>query len=299
MTDRPDAIVSMTGFARIDGSVPLPEGRFDWVLEVRSVNGKGLDLRCRLPGGYDRLEPAARAAAQSRIKRGSLSLSFSYSRGGGAQQMQINRDLLDRLLALAKEYGEPQPRLDALLAVRGVVEPVEGDGGAEKETVAPALDAALPELFARLDAARREEGARIAAVLTDQLDRMAALTAEAAAHPATGTEALKARLRAQLALLLDSADGLPEDKLAQEAALLAVKLDVREEIDRLTAHIAQARDLLAAGGAVGRRLDFLCQEFNREANTLCSKAADLAVTRIGLELKTVIDQFREQIQNIE
>lgn len=296
------AIASMTGFARLEGHVPLPEeGRFDWVLEARSVNGKGLDLRCRFPGGYERLEPLARAAAADWLKRGSVSLSLSYSRSGGAPPVQINRALLDRLLDLAAEYGDraAPPRLDALLAVRGVVEPMEGDAGAEREAVAAALAAALPALFGQLAAARREEGARIGAVLIEHLDRMADLTAQAAAHPATGAEALKQRLRGQLASLLGAAEGLPEERLAQEAALLVVKLDVREEVDRLAAHIAQARGLLAEGGAVGRRLDFLCQEFNREANTLCSKAADIAVTRIGLELKTTIDQFREQIQNVE
>ena len=288
----------MTGFARSEGDL----GAYGWAWEARSVNAKSLDVRARIAGGFDRLEPAARSAAAERFKRGNVSLSLSLKTAERPPRMRINRELLDDLVALAGEFeeaGAARPRLDALLSMRGVIEPVEEEDEAERAAAEAAMLDSLAEVLDRLAAARAEEGARLAPVMSDHLDRVEALVADAKACAAAQPEALKERLRSLVAELLEAAPALPEDRLAQEAALLVAKADIREELDRLEAHIEQARGLLADAAAVGRRLDFLCQEFNREANTLCSKAADVELTRIGLDLKAVIEQFREQVQNIE
>lgn len=290
------ALSSMTGFARSDGRC----GNRSWIWEARSVNSKALDVRVRLPAGFERLEPAARTLAADRFKRGSLNLTLSLSRSEEAPKLRLNRALLQEVLALAQEIdgmGAAPPRLDALLAVRGIIEPAEDES--EREAVEAAVTDSLKAVLERLAAARTEEGARLGPVLTGEIDRIAALTGQAAASADAQPEALRRRLHAQLQELLSAAVPLPEERLAQEAALLIGRTDIREELDRLTAHIGQARDLLQSGGAVGRRLDFLCQELNREANTLCSKSASLALTRIGLDLKAGIEQFREQVQNIE
>ncbi|MGP1395178.1 MAG: YicC/YloC family endoribonuclease [Inquilinaceae bacterium] len=288
----------MTGFGRAETA----HLSYAWSWEGRSVNGKSLDIRCRLPAGFEALEPVARAAAGDRFKRGNIALTLTATRTESATRLRLNRDLVDEVLALAREIedaGGARPRLDSLLAIKGVVEPVEEEDPAEHAAVVAAMTASLTDMLDRLATARAEEGRRLEPVLTRLMGDIEGLVAAAASSAAAGPEALRVRLRAQLAELLEAAPPLPEDRLAQEAALLIGKADVREELDRLTAHIAQARDLLTDGGAVGRRLDFLCQEFNREANTLCSKSADVALTRIGLDLKAVIEQFREQIQNIE
>jgi uncharacterized protein (TIGR00255 family) len=292
------AIASMTGFARAAGAAPP----FAWSWELRSVNGKALDLRVRLPAGFEALEALVRAEAAARFRRGSVSVALQLSRSEAVSGLRLNRALLQEVLAVARELewlGAAPPRLDALLAVRGVIEGDEQAEDAAREAAEAALQRSLGEALDRLAAARREEGARLLAVLSGHLTRIAALTAAARGTAAARPEAIRQRLQAQLRTLLDAAPALPEERLAQEAALLAAKADVREELDRLEAHVAQARDLLAEGGAVGRRLEFLCQEFNREANTLCSKSTDLELTRLGLELKAAIDQLREQVQNIE
>lgn len=288
----------MTGFARVEGS---QDGRA-WTWELRSVNGRSLDLRLRLAAGYERLEPLVRSAATGRFKRGSLSLQLTVARAEGAPQIRINRPLLDEVLALSRELAEAgaaPPRLDGLLALRGVIELAEEEDEATRAAVDAALERSLGAALDLLAGARAAEGARLLPALSGLLDRIEALTAAAGAAAAVQPEAIRERLRSQVALLLEASPALPEERLAQEVSLLLVRSDVREEIDRLTAHVAQARELLAEGGAVGRRLDFLCQEFNREANTLCSKAADVELTRIGLDLKAAIEQLREQVQNIE
>lgn len=293
------AIASMTGFARADGSAPSVH----WTVEIKSVNGRALDVRCRMPPGFDSVEGAARAEVAKLIRRGSVNIALNVTRTSQTQALRLNRDLLRDVLALAREIegeGAAPPRLDALLAVRGIIEPEEQ---AETEEARAELEAAIAVTVGRavadLAAARLAEGMHLRDVLLAHLDQIARLTDAAAGTAALQPETLRAKLRNQLAALTEAVPALSEERLAQEAALLIAKADVREELDRLRAHISQAKGLLTEGGAVGRRLDFLCQEFNREANTLCSKSADVELTRVGLELKATIEQFREQVQNIE
>lgn len=300
MANQTGTISSMTGFARQEGG----DEALTWMWEIKSVNGRNLDLRCRVPTGYEGLDAAARAAAQQHCVRGNLQLTLNVNRGAGPLKLQVNRELLDQLLVLTRELGSEieaaPPRLDALLSFRGVVETVE-----EEETKArvDSREAAMEEdlvlALESLTAMRRAEGQRLKTIAEALVNDIERLTGASAQLDATRPEALRARLQGQVEELLNAAPALPEERLAQEAAILITKADVREELDRLTAHTAAARELLAEGGAVGRRLDFLCQEFNREANTLCSKSWDVALTRIGLDLKSAIDQLREQVQNIE
>lgn len=293
------ALSSMTGFARRDGSHDA--WRFAW--EMRSVNGRGLDLRFRVPPGFDAVEARARQLAGERLSRGNVTTGLQVSREGAARAYQIDTDLLDALIATASRYagrdGVRPASLDGLLAIRGVVEVVESvpDEAALKALEAAVL-AAFEETLADFVAARRQEGAALNAILARQIDEIERLAAEAEALPARTPEAIRARLQEQIAALL-SRDDVDPARIAQEAALLATRADVREELDRLKAHVAQARDLLSSTTAVGRRLDFLAQEFNRETNTLCSKSNDTELTRIGLALKATVDQFKEQVQNIE
>jgi uncharacterized protein (TIGR00255 family) len=292
----------MTGFTRASGR----HGATGWTWEIRSVNGKGLDLRVRLPSGQEALEAIVRELTSKCIKRGSIAVSLALERAAGEAALRVNREFLDRLLELSAELGgdarltgEP-PSLDALLAVRGVIEAAEADED-EAETAArqKAMAETLQGALEALVGVRATEGARLAAILGERLDEMTALCGQAESAAATRSDAIRERLKAQLDELLDMSPALSEERLAQEAALLAVKADIREELDRLGAHLSAARDLLAEGGAIGRKLDFLCQEFNRETNTLCSKSSDIELTRIGLALKAAIDQFREQALNIE
>jgi uncharacterized protein (TIGR00255 family) len=292
-------MASMTGFARVQGEA----NGISWVWEIKSVNGRALDLRLRLGAGFDRLEPELRAGLAQRFRRGNFSANLAVTRTA-PPVLRINREALAQLVALIDELtGEIEaapPRLDGLLALRGVVETVED----EDETV---IEARCGEVLRswlgaldRLAAARAEEGARIGMLLRGQLDEMAALAAAAADCAAAQPAAIRQRLLTVLASLTGAgAAAVPEERVAQEVALLAARADIREEIERLRAHAEQAGELLAEGEAVGRRLDFLCQELNREANTLCSKSADIELTRAGLALKAVIEQFREQVQNIE
>jgi uncharacterized protein (TIGR00255 family) len=290
----------MTGFARAEGT----HGDLAFAWELKSVNGKGLELRFRLPPGYDALEAPLRAALAQRFKRGNVSASLTLARTGTAAPVRVNREALAELVAAMKEIGAAveaaPPRLDGLLALRGVVEnaePVEDD--AAREARNEAVLAVWEEGLQALAAMREAEGARLGTILADRLGEIAGLVGAAEASAAAQPEAIKARLRMIVETLLAASPALPEDRLAQEAALLLSRADVREELDRLHAHVAAARALLAEANNVGRRLDFLCQELNREANTLCSKSADLDLTRIGLALKASIEQFREQVQNIE
>ncbi|MCW2245778.1 uncharacterized protein (TIGR00255 family) [Azospirillum fermentarium] len=294
----PRTIASMTGFARVDGH---GDG-YTWTFEAKSVNGRTLDIRCRLPYGFDTVEAAARADIPKILARGSVNLTLTVTRTAAVSQVRVNRDLLAQVLAVAREIegeGAAPPRLDALLSVRGIIETVEEDESDARTKLEGAVKAGLAEVTRKLAAARAEEGARLLTVLSGHLDEIARLTEAAAANVTTQPEALREKLRAQVQALLEMVPALSEDRLAQEAALLIARGDVREELDRLRAHVEQARALLAEGGAIGRRLDFLCQEFNREANTLCSKSQDVDLTRIGLSLKATIEQFREQVQNIE
>lgn len=288
----------MTGFARVDGH---GDG-YSWTFEAKSVNGRSLDLRCRLPSGFDSVEATARADVPKRLARGNVNLTLTVNRAQAVSQLRINRELLAQVLEIAREIegaGAAAPRLDSLLAVRGIIEPVEEDETEARERVESALKGDLSKLIDQLAVNRLAEGARIAEVLNGHLDEIARLVDAASACASTQPEALREKLRTQVAAILGSFPALSEERLAQEAAILIGKADVREELDRLRAHIQAARDMMAEGGAIGRRFDFLCQEFNREANTLCSKSADVDLTRIGLSLKASIEQLREQVQNIE
>ena len=293
-------VASMTGFARGTGQ----DGSVAWAWEAKSVNGRGLDVRCRLPAGMDVIDLEIRRIAGELFARGSLTVSLQIDGGQGQTRLSVNRDALDQMLDVCRELRQEvdaaPPSLEALLAIRGVVEVAEEEEAPEARSQRDALIVGdLRETLDALLASRRDEGARIASMLADQLDEIAGLAERAAESAALQPEALRARLTERVGALIDATPALPEERLAQEVALLLVKSDGREEVDRLRAHVAAARELIEAGGVVGRRLDFLCQEFNREANTLCSKATDVELTRIGLDLKVVIDQLREQVQNLE
>jgi uncharacterized protein (TIGR00255 family) len=291
----------MTGFARVEGS----QDGTSWAWELKSVNSKSLDVRLRLPPGFDHLEPALRTSLAQRLKRGTISATLSLTRDAGAGGgLRINRAALDQILALADELTgrieAAPPRLDGLLALRGVLESAgEEEAPEARERLAAVCLAGWEAALASLVAMREAEGARLAAVLRERLAEMTSLAAAAEASAAAQPEAIRARLRSLVAALLEASPALPEERLAQEAALLVARADIREELDRLAAHLAAAQDLLREGTAIGRRFDFLCQEFNREANTLCSKSADVELTRTGLALKAAIEQLREQVQNIE
>jgi uncharacterized protein (TIGR00255 family) len=294
------SIKSMTGFARADGAI----GPVSWHWEVRSVNGRGLDVRLRLPPGYDVIEARVREAVAKRISRGSLTVNLNVKRSEGAAQIRLNEAALKQVLAavdtLKAMADVAAPSAEALLGVKGVLEVVEPEES-EAETQAR-NEAMLASLGSALDAmvrSRQAEGDRLKAVVLQQLESIEKLVAIVEASPSRAPEAIRQRLKEQIARLLDTGVGLDEGRLYQEAAILATRADVEEELKRLTAHIAGARDLVVSREPAGRRLDFLAQEFNREANTLCSKAGDPETTRAGLELKAVIDQMREQVQNIE
>ena len=298
--DGASGVSSMTGFARASGAC----GALGWSWEVRSVNGRGLDVRCRLPQGLERLDPAVRSAASARLRRGNVTVGLRLSQGPEALAMRVNRAWLDELVALAAEYrgadGIAPPRLDGMLALRGVIETTERpeddtDRIQDDAAMLATLDTALADLVRE----RQAEGAALGATLGERIEEIEALTRRAEALVPARREALGERLREQVAALIGAGAPVPEDRLAAELALLAVKIDVTEEIERLKSHCTAATRQLREEGAVGRKLDFLAQEFNREANTLCSKASDAALTDIGLALKAAIDQFREQAQNVE
>ncbi|WP_309083985.1 YicC/YloC family endoribonuclease [Chelativorans sp.] len=291
---------SMTGFARAS----LEDGVASVTWELRSVNGRSLEARLRLPPGYERLEQPAKQRFAKHFSRGNIQANFSVTRGAALRRPVVDEEFLAELARLARrlqeEHGAAPARADGLLALRGVMDlpdtGIDEEAGARLEALAlAALDTALEDLAA----ARRQEGASLRTVLQDQLSAIEALTLKAEADPSREPASIRQRLQEQVKLLMDAAPSLDEARLHQEAAFLAAKSDIREEIDRLKTHIAAARALLEAGGPVGRKLDFLAQEFNRESNTLCSKSSASSVTAIGLELKAVVDQFREQVQNLE
>ena len=300
VTDASKAVHSMTGFARRDGG----DEAASWTWEVKSVNGRSLDVRARLPQGYESLDPAVRSAVTAACVRGNVQVNLSLKRGSAPLQLQVNEALLQQVLDLMSNLGArtgaAPPRLDGILSLRGILEAVEEEESPERqEARMAALQSDLEAVLAALVAMRAAEGARLEELARGHIDEIERLSQAARSCAATQPETLRQRFEEQLALLLDENTGVSEDRLAQELAVLAGKADVREELDRLAAHVEAARELLDKSGAIGRKLDFLCQEFNREANTLCSKSADVELTRIGLDLKSSIEQLREQIQNIE
>lgn len=292
------SLSSMTGFSRTEGAA----GGWTWAVEARSVNGRGLEVRFRGPPGFDALERIAREAAQARFQRGQVNVAVQARRAETAAGVRLNREQLERYLALSDEIaatGRAAPaRIDGLLALRGVLEAGDEDDDPEMKAAAEAgMAASLGEALDALKASRLAEGAALAPVLAGLVDRIEALAAEAETEAVAQTSAIKERFARRLAEMLGEA--APAERVLQEAAVLAVKADVREELDRLASHIGAARTLMADSAAAGRRLDFLTQEFMREANTLCAKSATTALTATGLALKATIDQFREQVQNVE
>lgn len=294
------ALSSMTGFARGQGAA----GAYAWSWEIKSVNAKGLDLRFRLPTGWDAVELPARARASAALARGTVYANLTVERKGTAPAVKINEPVLAAVIgALQRLQGKvaaAPPTLDGILSLKGVMEVGDSDERAEDRLAAEAaIVAGFAEALAALIANRREEGAALGRLLGARLAEIAALSARAEAAPGRKPEAIKARLAEQIAVLLSASERFDADRLHQEAVLIASKADIREELDRLAAHVAQAQKLIAEGGAVGRRLDFLAQELHRESNTLTAKSNDVELTNTGLELKTVVEQFREQVQNLE
>ncbi len=290
----------MTGFARSEGQ----HGDVSWIWELKSVNGRNLDMRMRLPGGLDGLEGPLRAKATQRLSRGNLNVNLQLSRAVAQQEVRVNEAVLGQILDIVNDlegtHGTQPARIDGILALRGVLEFVEAtDSEEDRIEREAAVLASFDEALDALALSRRDEGRRLQVTLQELVDQIGRLTAMAAQAADARRDVMRQRLETQVQEILNRVPGLAEDRLAQELAILMVKADISEEIQRLAAHVEAAVDLIESEEAVGRRLDFLCQEFNREANTLCSKASDIDLTQIGLELKVVIDRLREQVQNAE
>lgn len=291
---------SMTGFARSQRS----QGAWRLAWEIKSVNAKGLDLRLRAPSGFDAIEQDVRARISAKLTRGAVYATLTAQRETAAPEIRINeaalaslREAIDRLPASANVRPAS---LDGLLAIKGVVEITESaDTDEAIAQVHAAALVALDEAIAGIAAMRASEGRALQAVLSQRLDAIAQLTGAADACPGRKPDAVRARLEQSLAALVQTSAGLDPARLHQEAILIAAKADVREELDRLKAHVAAARELIASGKPVGRRLDFLAQELGRESNTLCAKSNDPELTRLGMELRVEVEQFREQVQNVE
>ena len=290
----------MTGFSRADGEY----ADWQWSWETKSVNSKALDVRVRMPSGHDRLELPSRQAASKRFKRGSVNMVLNLSHtsmGEDKIKYEVNKSLLNQLLAAAKEHSDTGVQdIETLLTVRGVVDKVdeaesETDQAQRHASILKCLDEALDALLLN----RQLEGEKLHSILSAQLDEIEDCVRNAASAESLRPNLRKQRLQIQLQEVLEAQPPVTEDRLAQELAILSIKGDITEELDRLRAHISSACDLLNEGGAIGRRLDFLCQELNREANTVCSKSNDNTLTKHGLELKVLIEQFREQVQNVE
>jgi uncharacterized protein (TIGR00255 family) len=294
------ALSSMTGFARGHGV----SGSYAWAWEIKSVNGKGLDLRLRLPSGWDAIEPAVRARAVERLARGSIQASLTVERTGIQPTVRINTAVLEAILTTMRQFAPrieaSPPTLDGLLGLKGVMEVGDAEEDEEERRAAEAAaTAGFTDLLGALTEMRQHEGAALGRVLKVRLDEIGALAERAELTAGRRPEAIRLRLAEQVAALLAHSERFDPDRLHQEAILIAAKADVREELDRLAGHVAQAQRLIGEGGPVGRRLDFLAQELNREANTLCAKANDIELTNVGLELKAAVEQFREQVQNVE
>lgn len=294
------ALNSMTGFARAGGGA----GALSWHWELKSVNGKALDIRFRLPAGHDHLEAPARAALAAAFRRGNIQAALTVTGEGSGETVTLNEAVLEQVLAVADTLRHrlkaKPPRLEALMALRGVLEvKTETPDEATLQSRSAAMLSTLHAAITALAAARAAEGARLSGIIDGQLARIEELAAAARDAPARTPEAIRARLAEQVARLMEMNGSFDDQRLHQEAMLIFTRADIQEELDRLFTHVAAARDLMQADEPSGRKFDFLAQEFNREANTLCSKAIDRGLTAIGLDLKTVIDQMREQVQNIE
>jgi uncharacterized protein (TIGR00255 family) len=294
------ALSSMTGFARGHGVA----GPYAWNWEIKSVNAKGLDVRFRLPPGWDAVEATARSRATAKLSRGTVYCNLTVERKGVTATVKVNEPVLAAVLAaLESLHGKVEaapPTLDGVLSLKGVMEVTEADEREEDRRAAEtAIGQGFAQALAELIAMRHAEGETLGRLLSARLDEIATLTARAEANPGRKPEAVKQRLTEQVATLLAASQRFDSDRLHQEAIMLAAKADIREELDRMVSHVAQAKKLIADGGAIGRRLDFLAQELHRESNTLTAKSNDVELTNIGLELKTVVEQFREQVQNLE
>jgi uncharacterized protein (TIGR00255 family) len=294
------ALSSMTGFARSHGA----SGPYAFEWELKSVNAKGFDLRLRLPPGWDELEAPIKKRAGEMLSRGTVYANLNVKRANAASAVRINEDVLAAIVKvagqLAGKIDAVAPSVDGLLSIKGVIEVVEPESDeAEDKAAKAAAAAAFDEALASLVAMRRREGEALGQILIQRMDEIEVLAKKAEAAPGRKPEAIRARLAEQVAALLESSDRFDADRLNQEALLIAAKADIREELDRIASHISQVREMIGKGGAIGRRLDFLAQEFHREVNTCCSKSNDVELTNTGLEMKNVVEQFREQVQNLE
>jgi len=294
------ALSSMTGFARSHGT----SGPYAFEWELKSVNAKGFDLRLRLPPGWDEIEQIARKRATDVLSRGTVYANLNVKRADALSTVRVNEEVLASIVKVAGQLAgridAVAPSIDGLLAIKGVIEVVEPESNEDEDKAAKAaVVAAFDEALAALAEMRRREGTALGQILSQRMDEIETLARKAEAAPGRKPEAIRARLAEQIAALLETSDRFDADRLNQEALLIAAKADIREELDRIASHISQAREMLGKGGAVGRRLDFLAQEFNREVNTCCSKANDLELTNTGLAMKNVVEQFREQVQNLE
>jgi len=294
------ALSSMTGFARSHGT----SGPYAFEWELKSVNAKGFDFRLRLPAGWDDIEIAARKRATELLSRGTVYANLTVKRTGAASVIRINEDVLASILKVAGEISARTdavaPSVDGLLGIKGVLEVVEPESDeTEMQAARIAVLASFEQALQSLIGMRKREGTALGQILTQRMDEIERLAQRAEAAPGRKPDAIRARLAEQIAVLLETSDRFDADRLSQEAVMIAAKADIREELDRIASHITQTRELLGTGGAVGRRLDFLAQEFNREVNTTCSKSNDIELTNTGLEMKNVVEQFREQVQNLE
>jgi uncharacterized protein (TIGR00255 family) len=294
------ALSSMTGFARSHGT----SGPYAFEWELKSVNAKGFDFRVRLPPGWDEAETIARKRAAEVLSRGTVYANLTVKRANALSTVRVNEDVLNSILKIAAELAGKidavAPSVDGLMAIKGVIEVVEPDSDEEQDKAARvAVAAAFDQALTALVEMRKREGDTLGQILSQRMDEIEALARQAEAAPGRKPEAIRARLAEQITALLESSDRFDSDRLNQEAIMIAAKADIREELDRIASHISQAREMIKKGGAVGRRLDFLAQEFNREVNTCCSKSNDLELTNTGLEMKNVVEQFREQVQNLE
>jgi len=294
------ALSSMTGFSRHHGS----SGPYAFEWELKSVNAKGFDFRMRLPAGWDDIETAARKRATELLSRGTVYANLNLKRSGAAQTVRINDDVLASIVKIAdeisKKTGAAPPSVDGLLGMKGVIDVIEPESDeAELQAAKAAVTASFEQALQSLIGMRKREGTALGEILLQRMNDIERLAKKAETAPGRKPEAIKARLAEQIAALLETSDRFDPDRLSQEAVMIAAKADIREELDRIASHVAQTRELLAKGGAVGRRLDFLAQEFNREVNTTCSKSNDVELTNTGLEMKNAVEQFREQVQNLE
>jgi uncharacterized protein (TIGR00255 family) len=291
---------SMTGFARSHGA----SGPYSFEWELKSVNAKGFDLRLRLPPGWDELEAFARKRASEVLSRGTIYANLNLKRTDASSSVRINEEVLAAVVkiagSLAGKLDAVAPSIDGLLAIKGVLEVVEPESDEQQEKLAKGMAAAVfDSALADLLEMRRREGVALGQILSQRMDELDRLAKRAEAAPGRKPDAIRVRLAEQIAVLLEASDRFDADRLNQEAILIATKADIREELDRIASHIAQARELIGKGGPIGRRLDFLAQEFHREVNTCCSKSNDIELTNTGLEMKNIVEQFREQVQNLE